>query len=1403
MTKNIFQTIVLALSIFFCFQHAMAEDQIIYLTTDQSSVSEGDFVTVSVYYDVTNKAKGLTAMGARIHYDSSKLMYKGTTNFFAHKSLQNDAIPVPQNETEEQTDNDTLTDKVLLFSYAVVSGGWPGSYIFDYSVSPPEAVMISFPLKLADFRFQIVRQTKINVTQSSGDTAYGFQGTGLEFTVTSDTPTYYTITATAGDNGSISPDGNVSLEASVNQTFFFHPDEGYLIDKILVDDIQIEVVDSYIFPNISKDHTIHVLFKSAPPIYIFEVTPEVISVGKNSGTTTVQVNANKDWHFSTTNEWLTITQSEQKLMIAFDENPGGNRLGKITITLNETNISKTVDINQEGNIECPIMHPEVSTGLISDSGQEKSADGVDGDDGDYLINPPSFTKLDQFGVALPDDVQSWTMVRDNVTGLIWDIKTDDGSFRDKDNTYYWYDSNPETNEGKAGNEDVMNTENYINQLNEYRLGCHNDWRMPTLNELATLINFGKTSPSAFEVYFPNMQAQNYWSSTSYSAYPSHAICIDFSTGKDQYKDKDNMRLFVRAVLGLKRSGQEKRFIEKGNNITVDTHTGLVWTIRPTLEKKNFNDAVLFCENLTLNGNDQWRIPTIAEMRSILDYNFSFEQPPLKQEEYWSGTIYSDNYAWLFNYHKNFYSKVDYISNTYNVMAVSGGQNIADQTIVIFQPEQGHLYWTGFHLPIHWDTANIDGPVKISIIREFGSEEIISEQTPNTGYFDWIVTGPPTDNAMISISSIDDSSQSGELSFFTIKETHFLPNWRSHPNMPMTLWLQKIEGFDLSYGDEIGIFDGNQCVGRGVFERHLSDNDKLQIVCSAEDGIGNGFTEGHQIVIKIWKANEQVEIFDVYAEYFDMLGNPVIEPGFVKNATYKLVLSQKIIITPISGEGGHIEPSTPVSLEKGASQTFSITPDSCHIISDVLVNGTSKGPVTEYTFEDVQVNQDIRAMFTPKTFTINSSAEAGGTIVPSGNLSYDCGSNQCFSISNNDEYYEIGDIVVDGVSKGAVNEFCFNDIQKDHTIKATFQHAKISQDIELLKGWNTISFEVSIDYTAFKSLIDQNNLLVVRDEAANEIIYNMGSWHYNIQEIQPSQGYRVKVNNSTTFTVKGYPCEFPQEITLKQWNIIGYPCSSEQNAFNFFKPLIDADFLKVVMDQNGYPLVKTENGWDNSIGNLKSGNGYWLQTSADAVNTSFEINCPNLTRKSKRSYKKKSVVSTITRNNGIWEPVWDADLMNPYKSMNVWVVGVSGYDLKTGDQIAVFDNNDCVGIETVSETISRDNPLIIKTSMKYEDTNGFIQDHPITIKYWDSQSEQEICLASDFYDHLTEDIIQNAVFEPEGHIAVTLTAANDVILGLRIMAKFNDNPKCLIDNHPIQKPVQMKNIIQMMQKMAEK
>jgi parallel beta-helix repeat protein len=74
------------------------------------------------------------------------------------------------------------------------------------------------------------------------------------------TPTSYTITATAGAGGSISPSGAVMVSEGSNQTFTITPDEGYQIVDILVDDISIGSVGTYNFTNIVQNHTIQVSF---------------------------------------------------------------------------------------------------------------------------------------------------------------------------------------------------------------------------------------------------------------------------------------------------------------------------------------------------------------------------------------------------------------------------------------------------------------------------------------------------------------------------------------------------------------------------------------------------------------------------------------------------------------------------------------------------------------------------------------------------------------------------------------------------------------------------------------------------------------------------------------------------------------------------------------------------------------------------------------------------------------------------------------------------------------------------------------------------------------------------------------------------------------------------------------
>ena len=71
---------------------------------------------------------------------------------------------------------------------------------------------------------------------------------------------YYTIEATAGAGGSISPSGDVSVREGTDQTFTITPDKGYAVSRVKIDGKSIGAVKSYTFENVSRAHTIEVIF---------------------------------------------------------------------------------------------------------------------------------------------------------------------------------------------------------------------------------------------------------------------------------------------------------------------------------------------------------------------------------------------------------------------------------------------------------------------------------------------------------------------------------------------------------------------------------------------------------------------------------------------------------------------------------------------------------------------------------------------------------------------------------------------------------------------------------------------------------------------------------------------------------------------------------------------------------------------------------------------------------------------------------------------------------------------------------------------------------------------------------------------------------------------------------------
>ncbi len=148
------------------------------------------------------------------------------------------------------------------------------------------------------------------------------------------------------------------------------------------------------------------------------------------------------------------------------------------------------------------------------------------------------------------------------------------------------------------------------------------------------------------------------------------------------------------------------------------------------------------------------------------------------------------------------------------------------------------------------------------------------------------------------------------------------------------------------------------------------------------------------------------------------------------------------ISASAGAGGAISPAGSVVVAEGANRTFTITPGNGYEINDVVVNGVSVGAVGSYTFTNVQSNATIAASFTEiivPQHTITVSAGTGGAISPSGAVSVNEGSNRTFTITA-DPGFLILDVVVDGISQGAVASYTFTNVTANHTISASFEAA---------------------------------------------------------------------------------------------------------------------------------------------------------------------------------------------------------------------------------------------------------------------------------------------------------------------------------------------------------------------------
>lgn len=205
---------------------------------------------------------------------------------------------------------------------------------------------------------------------------------------------------------------------------------------------------------------------------------------------------------------------------------GGPRL-----RLNDTGIDGCAD-GSRNNLPCPVTgYPEQDAQFGRDRTANDDSDGQAGF---------SFTKLDANGNALPVSATVWSCVRDNVTGRVWEEKTNDRGLRHKDWSYTWYNPNTATNGGLAGTPNggscsgsQCDTHAYVQAVNAAGLCGARDWRMPTVSELLSIVSNDRVEPAFETAFFRNLSSIYpwFWSSSPYAdgSYYAWLVRIKFGS----------------------------------------------------------------------------------------------------------------------------------------------------------------------------------------------------------------------------------------------------------------------------------------------------------------------------------------------------------------------------------------------------------------------------------------------------------------------------------------------------------------------------------------------------------------------------------------------------------------------------------------------------------------------------------------------------------------------------------------------------------------------------------------------------------------------------------------------------------------------------------------------------------
>ncbi len=204
-------------------------------------------------------------------------------------------------------------------------------------------------------------------------------------------------------------------------------------------------------------------------------------------------------------------------------------------------------------------------------------------------------------------------------------------------------------------------------------------------------------------------------------------------------------------------------------------------------------------------------------------------------------------------------------------------------------------------------------------------------TVTPGFFDGsgiiTFTAEANPGSLPRTTSVQISSNEADPQIITVTQlpvaeqtSYFVPAWTGSGTDLMNIRVvsAKIDDEYLAKGDEIGIFDGNICVGAGGIGEAVSTTYTIEIPVSADNGFGNGYTTGHSISFKLWKKETDKSYSNIIAMFTNPENGQNISPvSFAPGETVAVWLSSTTnLYAPVAhaGDDQVVDENTKVTLD---------------------------------------------------------------------------------------------------------------------------------------------------------------------------------------------------------------------------------------------------------------------------------------------------------------------------------------------------------------------------------------------------------------------------------------------------------------------------------------------------------